>query len=362
MPASKRPPKIQRWFDLIAALLRRHYPVSFDDLAREVPQYADAEKKRDSILRTFERDKDELRKAGVPIEAVADEFGNLTLYRLKSRDFYLPYLCITEGGKQPPQPKRPRGQGYQSLPLLAFEPDELALVARAANRVQQMGHPALAADAATAVRKLAFDVAIFDGDVREVLMAPRRSEDSSVLDIVSEAVRRRKTLDFTYHSMERDAVASRHVEPFGLVFLSGNWYLIARDPSADALRHFRVNRITQPVINPLRTQSVDFEVPTDFDIWSHADSRQAWELGNDDEISVRVRFTPIDVVAVSAAQLGEPDAELPDCRQFKVRRPEAFARWLLSLAGSATPLAPASMVAKWRTMAAQTAALYDEAQ
>ena len=362
MPPSKRPPKIQRWFDLLAALLRRNYPVSFDDLAQEVPQYADAAKKRESILRTFERDKDELRALGVPIEAVADELGNLTGYRLKSRAFYLPYLQIAAGGAPPAQPKRPKGIGYQSLPLLAFEPDELALVARAANRVQQMGHPSLAADAATAVRKLAFDVAVFDGDVREILMAPRRAEDPAVLDVVSAAVRRRKTVEFIYRSMASDTVARRTVEPYGLVFLSGHWYLIARDPLAEALRHFRVNRITEPMINAARAQSADFELPADFSIWEHTVSPQAWELGDDDAITARVRFTPVDVVAVAAAQLGQPDTESPEYRQFTVRRPDAFVRWLLSLAGSATPIAPESVVAAWRTMAAQTAALYTDAQ
>ncbi len=34
-----KPPKLQRWIDLLAALLRHHFPVSFEQLIREVPAY-----------------------------------------------------------------------------------------------------------------------------------------------------------------------------------------------------------------------------------------------------------------------------------------------------------------------------------
>ena len=61
-----KPPKIQRRIDLLAGLLRRQYPVTFDQLIDEVPAYA-AEQKPESRRRTFERDKLELRKFGVPV-------------------------------------------------------------------------------------------------------------------------------------------------------------------------------------------------------------------------------------------------------------------------------------------------------
>ena len=67
--------KVQRWFDLLAALLRRNFPVSFEDLIREVPAYQDSGQSADTRRRMFERDKDELRTFGVPIETadIGDE-------------------------------------------------------------------------------------------------------------------------------------------------------------------------------------------------------------------------------------------------------------------------------------------------
>src|SRR6185437_4350216 len=64
--------KLQRWVDLIAALLARSLPASFADIAQSVPAYAvrlaafedeNDERRREtleqSLKRTFERDKDE---------------------------------------------------------------------------------------------------------------------------------------------------------------------------------------------------------------------------------------------------------------------------------------------------------------
>ena len=346
--------------DLIAALLRVHYPVTFEQLAADVPAYANADQAPDARMRMFERDKDELRGLGVPIESVADDDGAISRYRLRSRSFYLPYVQVADAASPAPAPapRRPRGPGYQALPILAFEPDELAMIARAATRVQQMRHPALAADAATAVRKLAFDVSVVDGGVREVILSPFKQQNPAVIETLDEAVRRRKRTDFRYRSLERDVDSRRSVNPYGLVFLSGQWYLVAHDLTADALRHFRVSRISDPAANAAKPQSPDFDVPPDFDLWSHAVSRQSWELGDGDAIGVTVRFDQSSAYAAAGAELGEVDPSDGECRRFTVRRPDAFVRWLLSFGGAARPVAPEPIVTAWHELARRTMALY----
>ncbi|MEP7227769.1 MAG: hypothetical protein ABI785_10445, partial [Gemmatimonadales bacterium] len=82
--------KIQRWIDLLAALLRRKFPVSLDELAREVPGY-DTGQNKAALRRTFERDKEELRGFGIPIETVTEGDGEAVGYRLQAQHFYLPY-------------------------------------------------------------------------------------------------------------------------------------------------------------------------------------------------------------------------------------------------------------------------------
>src|SRR5690606_37264678 len=67
--------KLQRWLDVIAFLVARRLPVSVDEIMEAIPAYASrwtegSDKDRDSVRRTFERDKEELRRAGIPIESV----------------------------------------------------------------------------------------------------------------------------------------------------------------------------------------------------------------------------------------------------------------------------------------------------
>ena len=92
--------KVQRWLDLIAYLVGRHFPVPVEDLMERLPAYARDWKSGDktaraAVRRKFERDKDELRKLGIPLETVTYtiNFGmeEAQGYRISKSDFYLPY-------------------------------------------------------------------------------------------------------------------------------------------------------------------------------------------------------------------------------------------------------------------------------
>ena len=292
MPRQREQPKVQRWTDLLAALLRCHYPVAFDELKRDVPAYASHNGNGDALMRMFERDKDELRSLGVPIETLPDEQNNHSRYRLASKSFYLPYLTLANeraGSRQPKQPKRPRGPGYQALPKLAFEPDELDMVIRAGRRVQQLGDPELAANAASALRKLAHDLP--DAQVKQdELIATDDVLGADVFAEVSKAIRARKRLRFTYRSMHPNGIADREVEPYGAAYVSSHWYLVGRDLYSKALRQFRMTRMRAVRANAQAPRSPDFDVPVDFDLWTHTASKHAWELGDADVVRVVVRF------------------------------------------------------------------------
>ena len=352
------PNKLQRWTDLLAALLRRNFAVDFDTLRREVPAYADSSRSRDAMMRMFERDKDELRSLGVPIDSVKDEDGSLGKYRLASRLFYLPYLqLVADSGRQP---KRPRGPGYQSLPVLAFEPEELDAVAHAVHRVAALGDAALAHEAMTALRKLGHDLVLPSADTNNELIKLEQSVAPETLDELADALRQRKRIRFSYRSMHRDEVSERHMEPYGLAFISGHWYLVGRDLEVDARRQFRVSRMRDLSVNSVKAQSPDFTVPADFDLAAHARSRQAWELGDAEPEDVLLRFRVESGVTRPAMQLGEAVANEPSIRRFRVRRPDTFALWVLGFAGDAEVVSPESMVTRVHALAQATRARYAE--
>jgi proteasome accessory factor B len=366
MPRSvaKGSEKLQRWIDLLAALLTRKYPATLDQLFRDVPGYAAAgfdqkSKKYQSARRKFERDKDELRGYGIPIETRTDANDEVEGYILDRREFYLPYLSLhTRAGKT--SPKKPKQYGYMALRDLTFDADELAAVAEAARRVRSLGNPDLADAAASAMRKLAFDLPVDavdasdDPEVAPQSLAPERA----TFERLADALDRRKRVAFRYQSMHGNASADREVEPYGLFFVGHQWYLAAREPSVGIVKNFRLSRMIRVAVNDARKQSADYSVPDEFRLREHARSRQAWELGDAGVVEVLVRVESPSGAAATAAALGEEVPGRADLRRFQVRRPDAFARWLLSFGGELRPMEPPEAVESFRRLVAETLALY----
>jgi predicted DNA-binding transcriptional regulator YafY len=394
---TKSEEKLQRWVDLLAALLVRHLPVTFDELAADVPGYELGSTQRDSVMRTFERDKDELRRFGVPIETVPLNDGETSGYRLNGKKFYLPFLVVSSR-ERGAQAARVRRVGYRSLETLVFEPEELEVIAEAAARVRTLGDPLLAEEAQAAIRKLALDLplgavaelpSLQDAapvyalpspadvlraeaappaseppaagglrDVREVIVPPRRSAEPAVFERLSDALSRRKVVSFDYYTIERDERTRRTVEPYGLFFVSSHWYLVGRDRDRDALRNFRLTRISRVEVNPRRAQSADYAVPPDFVLREHARAREPWEIGDGDARTAIVEFTATTGATEAARKLGRPVTGDDRRRAFDVRRDDAFARWLLSFGGDARPVAPPELVAEFTRQAEATLRLY----
>jgi predicted DNA-binding transcriptional regulator YafY len=355
--------KLQRWVDLLAALLVRQRYATFDDLAKDVPGYDLARGQRDSVMRTFERDKDELRRFGVPIETVPDPDGEPLGYRLQRKAFYLPYLLASAN-----EPKSPHPPGAGSLQALAFEPDELDAIIEAAARVRALGDPVLIREADAAIRKLALDLplgaVIEDGAAaasaatRPTVVPPRRQADTAVFERLSDALARHKVVTFEYYTMERDEVAQRTVEPYGLFFVSSHWYLAARDVDRGAMRNFRLNRISQVKVNTKKAQTADYDVPTDFSLRDHAQAREPWEIGDATAMTAVVEFTALTGATRAALELGRPAKGSEMRREFDVRRLDVFARWLLSFGGDARPVEPPALCEEYERVVRETLARY----
>ncbi len=348
--------KLTRWLDLIAALLRRRSPASFTELAGDVPDYRDCEANPASVMRAFERDKQELRALGIAIDTISGETSDDALYRLKPDAFYLPYLVLSQHAYATTVElraiARPTGLGYGALPVLAITPDERLLLTRAASRTRALGNPALDADAQSALRKLEFDIGPFPAT--EPAVATKSAIDAAVFELLRAALTARKRVGFTYRSMQRDETRPRTVEPYGLAFVTGHWYLVARDVDANALRQFRVSRVRSVRITQPARQQADYAIPADFDLQRHAASRQAWELGDGDVTRATVHFRGESGHVLQGIRLGESAPDHAEHRTFAVRRREPFLRWLLTFAGDARPVAPPPLVEEWRTLVLAT--------
>lgn len=346
--------KLQRWLDLIAALLDRHYGATLVELRGAVPAYAKG--RAESARRTFERDKDELRKLGVPIVTTGDPGDPEPRYLLRPGTFYLPYLALaSERGLK--RPRRIDRHGYAAIGDCEFTPDELALLADAAARAAELGDPELAADARRAVAKLALDVprdAITP--TPGVQVAPTTpAADATTLAAITDALLRRKQLSFTYYGIERDETERRTVFPYGLTYTSGHWYLHGHDPARGAVRRFRVSRMHEVTVNPKAPGTEDFEIPASFSLHEVARNVPPWALGDDPPVEATLRFHAANGHSRAARKLGTATRHDPATARFHVRRREPFLRWVLSLGGDARPMAPPDLVREFDALVTRTA-------
>ena len=351
--------KTARWLDLIAFLLAHRFPVTREELFGKVAGYLDDpvsadETARESARRKFERDKDELRVLGIGIETVTIPGGAHDQpqhgYRLHPRDIYLPYFELTSAD-------RPGRSPYNGLATIPVSREELEILDRATRRVAQRVESPLGRAAASARRKLEFDLPLSVRDVERVLAHAVPPEGTRSLEVLQHAVMDRVAVRCTYYSIGRDAEEQRAIEPYGLFFNWGHWYCVARARDRDALRVFRIDRMRHA-----EAQAGDrFDVPDDFRVRSYV-GRAPWELSRANPTSVRVRFAFPESRWIRAQGVGEHHGDDPDDGSaeftFAVRDRGPFLRWLLTFRGHATVLEPDEIANELNALRKRVAEIY----
>ena len=225
-------PKTERLLNLLIMLLvQRHFVPK--DRIRSILYAAASD---DAFEKMFERDKEELRSLGVPIEVGQMDayFDDEPGYRIRADEF--------------------------ALPEITLESDEAAVVALA-SKVWQ--HARLAEATTDAVSKLT--AAGIDLDLGALDIAqPRLSADEPSFDVFWEATLARRPVTFDYQRPGYDATLTRHLEPWGVVRFSGRWYAVGLDTDRGEERVFRLSR----VVGPARATGSpgDFEVPAGTDV------------------------------------------------------------------------------------------------
>jgi proteasome accessory factor B len=348
------PTKLQRWLDIIAYLVGRRLPVSADELMRGVPAYAarwesDDAQQHEAVRRSFERDKDELRKLGIPIRTVkystADASDVQEGYVIDRRDFYLPYLKLVQDSAASPD-YRPRSRVAE----VGITEEDAPLALSALRRVADVPGFPLARESRSAFRKLAFDLDphAFESRSEVLFMEPPGSAElSDRLRTLSDALLARKRVRFRYHGIYRGEETAREVDAYGLLFQHGNWYLIGQDATRDAIRVFRVGRMEDVKANTRSPGTHDYEIPDDFQLGDYV-GREAWELGGEDEEAVvaRVQFRfPLSLWAERNEHgvLESRGADGSAVRVFTVHQVNPFLRWLLTLQAEAEIVEPQSL-------------------
>jgi proteasome accessory factor B len=227
--------KSERLVNLVILLLVAQTYVPKARIRASIEEYRDAPSD-EAFEKKFERDKDELRALGIPIEVGSadryfeDEIG----YRIP-RDAF-------------------------ELPEIALEPDEVAVLGLAA-RVWQ--HAGLARSASTALMKLRAAGHAVDDDVLDVV-TPTLPTDDPAFDPMLEATLSRTPVRFDYRKPGELEPQQRHLEPWGVVTAQDRWYVVGRDTDRGEPRLFRLSRVVGEVEATDRPGS--YEVPEGTDV------------------------------------------------------------------------------------------------
>lgn len=279
-------------------------------------------------VRTVRRYAAHLRELGIPVEAERGRYGG---YRL-ARGYRLPPLVLTN--------------------------DEALAVVLGLLAAERLGMGTAAPATAGALAKIE---RVLPHGLREPLAAMQetlsftagavigQAPGTGVLLALAQASRARKTVGISHRSW-REEHTDRDIDPYGVVFHAGRWYVVGHDHLRDSLRTFRIDRITA-----VTSRAGGFTAPDGFDPVAHLTSTLAqapypWQVevtihGPLDQIARRLPGSTVALTAQPTGVLMHARAERLDGMAhllaslewpFTIHQPEELRQAIRDLAAQLT--------------------------
>lgn len=183
------------------------------------------------------------------------------------------------------------------------------------------------------------------------------------VDKLHTALSARKSITFRYfdYDMHRNKVFRREgrryaVSPYGLIWNSENYYLVAYDISNQEMRHYRVDKMAELAVTCLPLEGAD----GGFDIASYAQKHFGMFSGREGQVTLRCRNSLVGVVL---DRFGRDAILVPDGEEhFTVTVPAVvspqFLGWVFGLGDGVQILRPDWAAEKLKRQLAAVAALY----
>jgi len=221
--ATRIPPE-ERQTNLVVALMATEIGLTKQQILDNISGYrqrAEAGARTDALEKMFERDKDDLRALGVPIETIGDPSDPNDLrearYRIPKAEYDLPAD-------------------------LEFSAAELAVLTLAGS---VWSAESSSADALAGVRKIrALGI---DGDEPIIGFAPRITTREAAFGPLQHAIETCKVVAFEYLKPGEQSSRLRRMEPLALLDYEARWHVYGVDVDADAERTFLLSRIVGDV-------------------------------------------------------------------------------------------------------------------
>ncbi|MFV1471658.1 YafY family protein [Mycolicibacterium elephantis] len=211
--------KVERLMNLVIALLSTNTFITAERIRETVYGYSE-HASDEAFSRMFERDKNELRDLGIPLETGrVSQFDPTEGYRINREAYALSPVELTA--------------------------DEAAAVAVATQLWESPELITATQGALLKLRAAGVDIDAVDAGVSitstGALPGLRGSED--VLGILLSAIDSGQAVQFPHRSSRSEPYTTRTVEPWGVLTNKGRWYLVGHDRDRNATRTFRLSRI-----------------------------------------------------------------------------------------------------------------------
>ena len=183
------------------------------------------------------------------------------------------------------------------------------------------------------------------------------------VDILHAAIARNRAITFQYfdYNAKKEKVFRHNgeryrVSPYGLIWNSEFYYLVAFDHASDAMRHYRVDKMTQ-----IELTEEPREGGSEFDVADYAQKHFGMFSGT--EVTMTLRFEN-RMANVVLDRFGQDVMLIPDGEEhFTVALPlvmsPQFFGWLFGLGSGVQLKAPAHAVQAYREHLASVAKLYE---
>lgn len=227
-----RIPAEERLTNLVVALMSTEIGLTKQQILDNVSGYrqrVEAGARADALEKMFERDKDDLRALGVPIETIGDAADPQDLrdarYRIPQAEYDLP----TD---------------------ISFSPAELAVLQLAGS---VWSAESVSTDALAGVRKIrALGI---DGDEPIIGFAPRITTRDASFGPFQDGIEKSRVVTFDYLKPGEDTPRRRRVRPLALVDFEARWHVYGIDVDVEQERTFLLSR----VVGDVRVSSERFD-------------------------------------------------------------------------------------------------------
>ena len=189
---------------------------------------------------------------------------------------------------------------------------------------------------------------VADQQVLDPRVLPGAGGGPEILAVLAEAVASLAPVCFTYYSLSSGETRERSVEPYGIGYFKGRWYLVGRDVEKDEERVFRTSRIRGEVT---RLPGGGYAIPPGFSLRARV-GVAPWEMTAGPRVRARVRFDA-DVAwmireNVRPGQTFSEEADGGGILEIDVSDEAALVRWVAEYGARAEVLAPPALRERMR--------------